>query len=219
MRKDKIEVVYNAADPSFRPLGWSEKEAWKDQFTEGREYFLYVGSIHPRKNLINLLKAFSGFKKRQKTNMKLVIAGRIAWQSEAFTSALATFKFRDDVILTGFLPQEQLLSLMGSAYALVYPSLWEGFGMPVLEAMQSGVPVLCSRNSSLPEIAGNAGLYFDPLDAEEMGKQLALVYKDEQARGRMIEQGLERAASFSWAKSCKQVREILQDAATGKINP
>ena len=211
--KDKVEVVYNAADSAFHPLTWSEKEACKEAFTEGREYFLYVGSIHPRKNLINLLKAFSGFKKRQKTNMQLVIAGRMAWQHEDFTQALSTFKFRNDVKLTGYIPQDDLVKLMGSAYALVYPSVWEGFGMPVLEAMQSGVPVLCSGSSALPEIAGDAALYFDPLKPEDIGQQLAHVYKDEHARSLMIERGLLRAGTFSWSQSCKQVREILQEAA------
>jgi glycosyltransferase involved in cell wall biosynthesis len=213
--KDKIDVVYNAADASFRPLAWSEKEAFKEAFTEGREYFLYVGSIHPRKNLINLLRAFSGFKKRQKTNMQLVVAGRMAWQHDEFTQALSTFKFRNDVKLTGYIPQEEMVKLMGSAYALVYPSLWEGFGMPVLEAMQSGVPVLCSGNSALPEITGDAALYFDPLKPEDIGLQMAHVYKDEHARSLMIERGLQRAGMYHWNQSCKLVREILQDAASG----
>jgi glycosyltransferase involved in cell wall biosynthesis len=212
--KDKTEVVYNAADPSFRPLSWTEKESWKEAFTEGREYFLYVGSVHPRKNLVNLLKAFSGFKKRQKTNMLLVIAGRMAWQHEEFTQVLSSFKFRNDVKLTGFIPEQELVKLMGSAYALIYPSVWEGFGMPVLEAMQAGVPVLCSGTSALPEIAADAALFFDPLKPDDIGLQLAHVYKDEQARSLMIERGLERARSFSWSKSCKQVREILQEAAS-----
>jgi glycosyltransferase involved in cell wall biosynthesis len=171
-------------------LTWSEKENWKEHFTGGCEYFLYVGSIHPRKNIINLLKAFSGFKKRQKTNMQLVITGRMAWQQEDFTKALSTFKFRKDVKLTGFIPQDDLIKVIGSAYALVYPSVWEGFGMPVLEAMQSGVPVLCSGTSALPEIAGDAALYFDPLKPDDMGEQLAHVYKDEHARSLMIEKVL-----------------------------
>jgi glycosyltransferase involved in cell wall biosynthesis len=212
--KDKTEVVYNAADPSFRPLSWAEKEAWKEHYTEGREYFLCVGSVHPRKNLINLLKAFSGFKKRQKTNMQLVIAGRLAWQHEDFSQALSTFKFRNDVKLTGYMAQESLVKLMGSAYALIYPSVWEGFGMPVLEAMQAGVPVLCSGTSALPEIAADAALFFDPLKPDDIGLQMAHVYKDEHARSLMIERGLVRAASFSWSQSCKQVREILQEAAS-----
>jgi glycosyltransferase involved in cell wall biosynthesis len=213
--KDKTEVVYNAADPSFRPFSWTEKEAWKENFTEGREYFLYVGSVHPRKNLINLLKAFSGFKKRQKTNMQLVIAGRMAWQHEDFSQSLSTFKYRNDVKLTGYVSQDDLVKMMGSAYALIYPSVWEGFGMPVLEAMQAGVPVLCSGTSALPEIAADAALFFDPLKPDDMGLQMAHVYKDEQARSLMIERGLVRAASFSWSQSCKQVREILQEAASG----
>jgi glycosyltransferase involved in cell wall biosynthesis len=170
--------------------------------------------VHPRKNLVNLLKAFSGFKKRQKTNMKLVIAGRMAWQHEEFTHVLSTFKFRNDVTLTGYISQEELVKLMGSAYALIYPSVWEGFGMPVLEAMQAGVPVLCSGTSALPEIAEDAALFFDPLKPDDIGLQMAHVYKDEQARSLMIDRGLKRAGSFSWNQSCKLVREIMEDAAS-----
>ena len=130
------------------------------------------------------------------------------------TKALSTFKFRNDVKLTGYLPQEDLVKLMGSAYALIYPSVWEGFGMPVLEAMQAGVPVLMFRHKCFARNCGGCGLFFDPLKPEDIGQQMAHVYKDEQARSLMIERGLARAASFSWSQSCKHVREILQDAAS-----
>lgn len=217
--KGKVEVVHNAADSSFKPLSWEERGSWKEGFSEGKEYFLCVGSIHPRKNLINLLKAFSRFKKRQRSNMLLVIAGRMAWHNDEFATALSTFKYRHDVKLTGYVPAASLSMMMASAYALVYPSLWEGFGIPVLEAMQSGVPVLCSGNTSLPEVAGDAALYFDPLQPEEMGMQLERVFKDEPGRDIMIQRGLERAKAFNWDKSAKTTREILAEAARGPFNP
>lgn len=217
--KGKVEVVYNAADKAFRPRSYAEKEAWKEQFTDGREYFLCVGSIHPRKNLINLLKAFSLFKKRQRTNMLLVITGRMAWQHEPFQQALSTFKYREDVKLTGYLPQDQLSALMAAAYALVAPSLWEGFGIPVLEAMQSGVPVLCADNSAMPEVAGGSALTFDPLQPVAMAEQMARIYKDEPERERLISLGLTRAGHFNWDDTATRVREILQTAASTGGNP
>ena len=211
--RGKVQVVPNAADPAYQPLSWQEKDRVRDQYTDGREYFLYTGSIHPRKNLINLLKAFSIFKKRQRTGMKLVLAGRLAWQHEAFTDALARYKFRDDVILTGYVPADAHRELVAAAYALVYPSLWEGFGIPLLEAMQSGVPVLCSQSGALPETAADAGLYFDPTQPEDIARQLSRMYIDETERARLIERGRERAQMFSWQRSAEKMREILYTAA------
>jgi glycosyltransferase involved in cell wall biosynthesis len=216
--KGKVDVVPNAADPSFLPVSAEQAYDWKEVFSEGREYFLCLGSIHPRKNLINLLKAFSIFKKRQRTNMLLVIAGRKAWKHDEFTRALSGFKYRHDVRLTGYVPRHQLQILLGSAYALVYPSLWEGFGMPVLEAMQSGIPVLWSDNTSMPEVAGDAALYFDPLQPEQMASQMSLVFKDERERSRRILLGLERAKAFDWERSARLVREIIAGTALAGIN-
>jgi glycosyltransferase involved in cell wall biosynthesis len=214
--KGKIFVVPNAAGAQFRPLSWQEREAAKDRFAEGKEYFVYTGSIHPRKNLINLLKAFSVFKKRQQTGMKLVLAGRLAWQHEDFTEALSRYKYRDDVVLTGFIPAADLAQLVGGAYAMVYPSRWEGFGLPLVEAMQSGVPVLCSGVSALPETVADAGLLFDPADPEDIARQMMRIFIDETERSRLIERGLERARLFSWDQSAKRMHEILHQAAVQK---
>ena len=211
--KGKIDVIYNAASPAFRPMEWEEREQVKKKFTDGFDYFLCVGSVHPRKNLVNLLKGFSAFKKRQRSAMKLVIAGRMAWRTEAFSTALANFKFRDDVILTGYLPSADLAALTGGAYAMVYPSLWEGFGLPVLEAMQAGVPVLASGNSAVPEVAGEAALYFDPTDPISIGDQLMRIFKEEGRRRDMAAQGIERARAFRWQDSAVQMHAILKDAA------
>jgi glycosyltransferase involved in cell wall biosynthesis len=209
----KLEVVHNAADPAFSPLDWSARQQAMERYAEGCAYFLVVGSIHPRKNLINLLKGFSIFKKRQRSNMKLVITGRMAWQNGDFEEMLSRYVYRADVKLTGYLPVDEMPALVGGAYALVYPSLWEGFGIPVLEAMQAGVPVLCSGNSSLPEVAGEAGLFFDPLQPEDIAAQLSRVYKDEPGRSVMIRRGLERASGFRWEASARRVSDILREAA------
>jgi glycosyltransferase involved in cell wall biosynthesis len=147
--------------------------------------------------------------------MKLVIAGRMAWKTEAFEGSLATFKFRDDVILTGYLPLAELAALTGGAYAMVYPSLWEGFGLPVLEAMQAGVPVLASGNSAIPEVAGEAALYFDPADPAAIGEQMKRIYIDEERRKDMVTMGLTRARAFSWKASAERMHDILERAVKG----
>jgi glycosyltransferase involved in cell wall biosynthesis len=207
---EKIKVVYNGVKPIFRPLDAEQRQAVKDRLTDGREYFLYVGVIQPRKNLVNLLKAFSLFKKRLQTNMKLVLAGRLAWNEGGFEQLLSTYKYRADVLLTGYLPEEELAALTASAYAMVYPSLWEGLGVPVLEAMKCGVPVLTSRNSAMEEVAGSAALYFDPADPASIGEQLMRVYKDEPLRGQMAQAAGSLAAPFTWQRTAALLWEAAE---------
>lgn len=203
----KISVVYNGVREGFAPLDFAARGIIKSRYTGGKEYFLYTGSVHPRKNLVNLLKAFSLFKKRQQSQFKLVMAGRLAWQRETFTKLLSTYKYRDDVVLTGYLPELELAGLMGAAYGLVYPSLFEGFGLPVLEAMQCEVPVITSAGSSMEEIAGPAALYCDPRDPASIAEQLMRLYKDERGRRELIEKGKEAAKRFSWEKTAEGVWE------------
>jgi glycosyltransferase involved in cell wall biosynthesis len=207
--RDKISVIYNDAEEGFKPVDWYEREEIKDRFAGGTEYFLFAGAIHPRKNLVNLLKGFSWFKKRHQSNMKLVLVGRMAWKNDEFRKQLETYKYRKDVILTGYLPQQDMFKLMAGAYALLYPSYWEGFGLPVLEAMRCGVPVITSGNSAMPEIAADAGIYVDPLDHEGWGRMMGLLFKDEAHRSDCIEKGLKRSREFSWAESAKKLHEIL----------
>jgi glycosyltransferase involved in cell wall biosynthesis len=210
----KISVVYNAAEKGFMPLDWKLKEGVKERYTAGSEYFLYAGAIHPRKNLVNLLKGFSWFKNRHRSGMKLILAGRMAWGTDEFVKLMQTYKYRDEVLSTGYVTDMELQQLMGAAYAVVYPSYWEGFGLPVLEGMQSGVPVITSSNSSMPEIGGDAAVYCDPGDPEGIGKAMGLLYKDENYRSVLISKGLERASMFTWENSAKKLREIFTNAAS-----
>ncbi len=205
----KIDIVYGAAKKDFVPLSWHEKEQVKEGFAEGREYFLFTGGIHPRKNLMNLLKAFSLFKKWQHSNMKLLVAGRLAWQYDEITEKLKTYKYRDDVVLLGYLPDEQLARITAAAYALVYPSFFEGFGLPIIEAMQCELPVITSNTGSMPETGGEAALYADPNDPEAIAKQMLRIYKDEALRERLITAGKIQAAKFSWDKAADQLWQII----------
>ena len=204
----KTEVVYSAAKEIFKPVTAAVKIEAKEKYTAGKEYFLYTGSIHPRKNLMNLLKAFSLFKKRQQTGMKLVLAGRLAWKYESFTKSLETYKYRNDVVLTGYIEEQELSRLTGAAYAMVYPSLFEGFGVPVLEAMQCGVPVITSSDTSMQEIAKEAALYAAPGDINEIAEKMMLIYKDENLKKQLTEKGKLVAAQYSWDKTA----ELLWDS-------
>lgn len=202
---EKINIIPGAASENFRPLSWQEKEQVKNDFAEGKEYFLFTGGIHPRKNLMNLLKAFSLFKKWQHSNMKLVVAGRLAWGYEDILEKLKTYKYRDDVVLPGYLPDAQMARITAAAYAMIYPSFLEGFGLPVLEAMQSEVPVITSNTSSLPETGGQAALYADPADPDAIAKHMLDLYRNETLRGRLIEAGKIQAATFSWHRAAEQM--------------
>ena len=197
----KIDVVFSAAKDIFRPADEEEKTATKNKYADGKEYFACTGAIHPRKNLINLLKAFSVFKKRQQTNMKLILTGRLAWKYESFAENLKTYKYKNDVLMTGYVQEDELVKIMGAAYGLVYPSLLEGFGVPVLEAMQCDVPVITSVDSAMQEIAKDAALYADATSYADIADKMMLLYKDENLRKQLIEKGRQTARQYSWDKT------------------
>jgi glycosyltransferase involved in cell wall biosynthesis len=170
--KDKISVVYNGVSPIYQPLLYEEKTAIRSKLTGGAPYFLYVGSIHPRKNIHTLIRAFDKIKGSTKSNYKLVIAGRKSWQYEEVTRAYDQAGFKDDILFTDYVPDANLPGIVASAFTLCYPSLYEGFGMPVIEAMACGVPVICSDLTSLPEVCDNAALLADPVSAESFSSQM-----------------------------------------------
>lgn len=209
----KVSVVYNGIKETFRPIELEEQNSVKDKYTEGTEYFLYVGAIHPRKNLVSLLKAFSIFKRRLHSSMKLVLAGRLAWKNDEFLELLKTYKYKDDVVMTGYLEETELVKLMASAYAFVYPSLFEGFGVPVAEAMKCRVPVLTSKDSAMEEITEGAALYFDPKNVEDMADKLMRIYKDEDGRKTLIEKGTIVAQKYTWQQTADAVWENIRKAA------
>ena len=197
----KIDVVFNGVKEIFQPLNDEDKAATKNKYTDGKEYLVYAGAIHPRKNLMNLLKAFSVFKKRQQTNMKLVLTGRLAWKYESFKENLKSYKYRNDVVMTGYVEDSDLVLLIGSAYGMIYPSLLEGFGVPVLEAMRCDVPVITSANSSMQEIAKDAALFADVESHTNIADKMMLLYKDENLRKELIQKGREVAAVYNWDKT------------------
>ncbi len=206
----KIDVVYSAVKDIFQPVTDEEKAATKNKYTDGKEYFVYAGAIHPRKNLLKLLKAFSVFKKRQQTNMKLVLAGRLAWEYESFIENLKSYKYRNDVVMTGYVEETELVKLIGSSYGLIYPSLFEGFGVPVLEAMRCNVPVITTIGSSMQEIAEDAALFADANDHKDIGDKMMLLYKDENLRKQLIQQGKIVTAEYNWDKTAALLWQSIE---------
>jgi len=209
---EKIINVGSAAKQIFKKIDWQDREVIKEKYADGCEYFIFVGGIHPRKNLINLLKAFSLFKTRQHTNMKLLVVGRLAWKYNGTIEKLKTYMYRDEVKMLGYLPDDQLVQIVAGAYALVFPSYFEGFGVPIVEAMQCGVPVITSTTASMPEVGGDAALYADPNDAIAIADQLKRIFKDEVLRTQLIEKGKIQAAKYSWEKTADLVWQSIEKA-------
>lgn len=206
---DNIDVVYNGAHAEYRPLSWQEREDAKTKYADGCEYFVFAGALHPRKNIVNLLKAFIAFKKRQRSNMKLVIVGRYAWKYEEVVEMREEMSFKDDVKWVGYMHVDELSKVMGGAYALVYPSLFEGFGIPILEALKCEVPAIVSNTSAMPEVAGDAGLLVDPTDVQDIAAKMEMLHKDETLRKKLIEASKEQVKKFSWDQSADRLWDCL----------
>jgi len=197
---EKITVAHYGTAENYTPLSWQEKEAIKENYTEGREYFLYSGPIHLQQNLFTLLKAFSFFKKRQKSNMQLVIASKDAADKDFITS-VATYKYRKEVKILDNLPVESLAKITGAAYALIYPSAYHILGSSITEAMQSDIPVITANTPGAKEICADAALYINPNDFNDIADKIMLLFKDENKRNELIANGRQQAGLYQWNKT------------------
>lgn len=206
---DDIQVINPGVDDIFKPIEWEEKERIKEKYADGKSYFLYSGDIDQRSNLINLLKAFSFFKKRQKSNMQLLVAG-IA--DEFFKKELKTYKFRDEVKLLEKLAKKELADITAAAYAMVYPVLYTDLALPPLQAMRCEVPVIVADSGVLPSICGKAALYVKPDDFKDIAENMMLVFKNEDKAAELAEAGKIIIQQYSWDKSAGLLMESIQKA-------
>lgn len=205
----KISVSGNGCREIFRPLQATEKQAIRRVFSEDLPYFYYIGAVHPRKNVHRLIAAFDQFKTATGAPHKLIIAGRFAWQAGAVKSAFEAAKHQSDIHFLGYVTDEDAARLMGATAALVYPSLFEGFGVPVLEAMHAEVPVITSNVSSLPEVAGDAALMVDPTSVEEIAGAMRRIHEDEHLCNKLVANGRLQRTKFNWQKAADVVYEGL----------
>lgn len=192
--KTKIDIITPAIEEIFKPVTYPEKEAIKEKYTEGKEFFL----AHANNNLLNLLKAFSFFKKRQKSNMMLLITGKTG---EPFKQELKTFKFRNEVMLLENFSNEEQANITAAAYAMVHPVFNDPLATMPLRAMACKVPVLCSNTGALPEICGQAALYFNPEDFNDMAEKMMQVFKDEDGAKELVKTGETRSQRYDWDKT------------------
>lgn len=197
----KIDVVFNGVSERFSPLSQTSKTETKMKWSGGESYFIYVGSIHQRKNIERMLEAFDEYKSRTASATKFVLVGNRKWWTDSMQSTLDTLKSKVDVVFTGRVSDSELKDLMGSALANVYVSTFEGFGIPIIEAFQSGVPVITSNTTSMPEIAGDAALIIDPFNQYAITEAMISISADVELSNKLIEKGLNRAKKYTWQRS------------------
>ncbi|HSP97720.1 MAG TPA: glycosyltransferase family 1 protein, partial [Candidatus Dormibacteraeota bacterium] len=206
---DRIDVIPNGVGRAFHPRGEDEQRAVRDRYAGGAEYLLHLGAIHPRKNVATLLRAFDRFKGRSRRPTKLLLAGRLAWQYRDVLRAHAAMEHRDDVVFLGYVPAADVPPLLASSLALVCVSLYEGFGLPVVEAMASAVPVVASRAAAFDEVAGDAALLVDPHDADAIAGALEQVASSADLRADLARRGGARARRYDWDATADGVRRAL----------
>lgn len=209
--ESKIHVIYEGVNPRFRPASPSAIAAARQRYHLPAHYLLVVGTIEPRKNLTMLLEAYTMLKERQ-PELKLLIVGQKGWLYEGFFRRLRELGLEEEVIFPGFVPDEDLPAIYSAAELLAFPSLYEGFGLPVLEAMACGTPVVCSNTSSLPEVAGDAALLIPPQDVRAWVEALERVVRDASLRAALRRRGLEQAARFTWERAARRTLEIYREA-------
>ncbi len=206
---EKVDVVHNGIGPIFAPLAEGEKGIARKRLTGGKPYFVCVGSLHPRKNIARLLEAFDRMAGKE-PEARLVIVGEAFWWDARMKAAWAAMRHTDKVTFTGRLQQHELHQTLADALALVFVSYFEGFGIPVAEAMKCGVPVVAAHATSLPEVAGDAAIFCDPFNVESMAEAMARVWNDTALRERLATAGLARSARFSWDSTAEGLWRSLE---------
>lgn len=209
----RIDVVPLGVGDQFLPSTPAAITAARMRYRLPESYYLYVGTLEPRKNIAALVRAWDRISGEIKE--ELVIAGRAGWKTEEMLAAIREAKHRDRIHLPGFIEQEDLAALICGARAFVWPSLFEGFGLPVLEAMACGTPVLTSNASSLPEVAGEAALLVNPECEEAIAEGLMRLSRDDVLRARLASAGLQRAAEFTWGQTAEMTLKVYERVVRG----
>jgi glycosyltransferase involved in cell wall biosynthesis len=200
---NKIDNISCGIDSKFTVLNEEEKLAAKNKWSGGEDYFFFLGSMHPRKNIKRLIDAFNFFKKQSNSEMKLLLAGSILWQASDFKEAYQNSSFKDDIVFLGRLKDEDLKQVFGGAYCLAFAPIFEGFGLPIVEAFEAGVPVICSNVTSMPEVSGDATLLFNPYETQEIADAMQIIYENQSLREELILKGHQQKLKFTWDNTSK----------------
>lgn len=211
---EKMTVAHNGLRGQFAPLPETEQAAVRQKYADGQPYFFYLGAIHPRKNLVRLIRAFDLFKKEIDSPVQLLIGGRMAWQAGPVQAAWQAARHQSAIHFLGYLDDREVERVLGAALGLTYVSLFEGFGLPILEAMHAEVPVITSNSSSMPEVAGDAALLVDPEDEKAIAAAMLYVWREPDFRQRLIAAGREQRTRFSWNRTAHLVSTALDQVTS-----
>lgn len=206
-----IGLAGNGVRDTFHPVAAERRESIRNTYTGGRPYFFYLGAVHPRKNIVRLIEAYDRYRTNTADGIPLLLGGRLAWQLEEVRAAHRRSAFQHDILFLGYVAEAEINDLLGSAVALVYPSLSEGFGVPLLEAMHAEVPILTSNRTSLPEVAADAALYIDPEDVASIADGLSTIAGDAVLRERLVAAGRQRREHYNWDAAAETVASALRD--------
>lgn len=206
---NKIDVVYNGINEGFKVIAQVEQQKVRERFSQGKPYFLFVGSQSPRKNLNRLIAAFDGFKSQTQSDYKLLLVGAVYSNEGDVKRVIDKSAYKDDIIFTGRQSQEDLEKIMASAFALTFVPYFEGFGIPLVEAMQCEIPVISSNTTCMPEIVQDAALLVNPFEVSEITKAMVELFHQPTVREQLIANGIKRKDLFSWDKSAQLLWESI----------
>jgi glycosyltransferase involved in cell wall biosynthesis len=207
---EKIDVLFNGSNESYHPVDDEIKTRIWQKYTREKPYFLFLGLIHPRKNLDNIMLAYNKFREQTEEDIKLLVVGSAKYQTEESRQIYEKSTYKQDIIFAGRIPDSDLNNVIASSYALVYTSLFEGFGIPILEAMRCGVPVITSNISSMPEVAGDAAILTDPYSVDSISEALISLAKDEKLRISLIAKGHIQKIKFSWDRTAELLWQSIE---------
>jgi glycosyltransferase involved in cell wall biosynthesis len=213
---DQIDNVSCGINTDFHPLTQLEVDETRKIWSDGKPYFFFVGSMHPRKNIKRLIEAFSLFKKRTNAELKLLLAGSILWQRSEIEEAYNSSESKMDIIFTGRLSDLDLQKVLGASFALSFVPIFEGFGLPIVEAMESNIPVICSNVTSMPEVAGDAAILIDPYQVGDICSGMERLYADASLRNHLIALGQQQKQKFSWENSAILLWKTILKATENK---
>ncbi len=205
----KIDVAYNGVKEIYQPLEKEQQLEIRKELCGGEEYFVFVGALHPRKNLVGLFKAFDYYKQHTDKKTKLIIVGNKQWWTKSIRDVYNKMKHKSEVIFTGHLSSERLNEVVASSIAMVYVSYFEGFGIPIVEAFKAETAVITSNVTSMPEVAGDAAIIVDPFDYKDIADAMIRVDEDSNLRDKLIVKGRERAKLFSWDNTAQVIWQTI----------
>lgn len=208
--ESRIDVVYSGSNPLYRPLPEEERARIRQQFANGCEFFVFVGLIHKRKNLDNIFKAFDNFKSEHACDVKLLVVGKKKWWKGEIEDTYNTMTYKEDVIMLGYQPTDVVVKLVASSLGVVYPSLFEGFGLPIVDAFNAMVPVITSNVTSMPEIAGDAALIVDPHDPLQISGAMQKLFTDRGLRDLLISNAMRRKDLFTWDRTAQLLWKTIE---------